>query len=506
NSAQLSLRLRALETARSAGDPVAVVSASRPLIALALRNFAELQLARGLASQSVETYRRSLDFEDVSTTRLDLALAYLAAGHPDQALSEATNVLVAEPQNARAWRVQGRVWIEKASYTQAIESLRRSAALQPSAATERLLRFAHAQTRNKHSSPPSSIRLSLRPELKLTAAELQARSRRLRKILGGAFNDLGTAEARQQQFSLALAHFHEAEQWQSDTPGLMRNIGMAAARTADYPEAARTLRLVVAMDPNDAVARSLLGTALFSTASYEEAVRAFAPLGDTALEQPGLAYAWAESLVKLNRYELAAALLTKLEGRRPQASTMVLVAQAWSEMGNYPRAVTACQRALEADPNLAQAHGIAGLALIHEDQSAEAAAEFRAQLLQDPADSDAEYHLAFVLFQLSQEKEAVQHLRNVLARTPNHPDANYELGKWLLNAGKTAEAIPYLEAAARLKPGLDAVHYQLQSAYRSVGRTMDADREAMTYRALKAKSRNITLPPPPPSPGSQQSQ
>jgi len=100
----------------------------------------------------------------------------------------------------------------------------------------------------------------------------------------------------------------------------------------------------------------------------------------------------------------------------------------------------------------------------------------------------------------------VQHLRNVLARTPNHPDANYELGKWLLNAGKTAEAIPYLEAAARLKPGLDAVHYQLQSAYRSVGRTMDADREAMTYRALKAKSRNITLPPPPPSPGSQQSQ
>jgi Flp pilus assembly protein TadD len=74
------------------------------------------------------------------------------------------------------------------------------------------------------------------------------------------------------------------------------------------------------------------------------------------------------------------------------------------------------------------------------------------------------------------------------------------LGKALLRAGKTAEAIPYLEAAARLKPELDAVHYQLQSAYRSVGRKAEADREANIYRAMKARSRNITLPPPRPEP------
>jgi hypothetical protein len=47
-----------------------------------------------------------------------------------------------------------------------------------------------------------------------------------------------------------------------------------------------------------------------------------------------------------------------------------------------------------------------------------------------------------------------------------------------------------------LKPTFEPVHYQLQSAYRAVGRKEDADREAKTYRELKAKSRNITLPPP----------
>jgi predicted Zn-dependent protease len=66
----------------------------------------------------------------------------------------------------------------------------------------------------------------------------------------------------------------------------------------------------------------------------------------------------------------------------------------------------------------------------------------------------------------------------------------------LYSAGKTVEALPYLEAAARLKPAFEPVHYQLQSAYRALGRKQDAEREAQTYRELKAKSRNITLPPP----------
>ncbi|HKW66062.1 MAG TPA: tetratricopeptide repeat protein [Terriglobales bacterium] len=497
---QLELRVRALDAARNAGDPAAITAASRAVAALALRDFAELQMAQDQPAQSIETYRRAIDFEDVPGAHLDLALAYLRADHPDQALSQATDVLVADPQNARAWRVQGQVWMWKGNYGHAVESLRKSAALQPGAETTRLLRLAlsrASKNREPRQSSPSGARLSeLLPKPKITHVELQTRQRRLRKILGSALNDLGTAEARQQQFPLALAHFHEAEQWQSDTPGLMRNIGMAATRAGDYAEAARALRPVVAADRTDDVARSMLGMALFSTGAYGEAAATFAPLGDSVLERPELGYAWAESLVKLNRYTEAASLLDKVESRPLATSTQLLVAQAWSQMGNYPRTVAACQRVLQSDPKLAQAHHLAGLALIHEDHPADAAAEFRAELQQDPANVDAEYHLAFVQFQLSQEQEAMQHLRNVLARDPKHPDANYELGKALLRAGNTAQAIPYLEAAARLKPELDAVHYQLQSAYRSLGRKADADREANIYRAMKTKSRNITLPPP----------
>jgi tetratricopeptide (TPR) repeat protein len=492
---EIELRLRALDAAKSTGEAAAIANASRSVAAPALREFAELQLARGEAAEAAETYRRSLDFEDVPGGRLDLALAYLSAGRADQALSQATDVLVADPQNARAWRVQGQVWMSKGNNGQAATSLQKSAALQASAETSRLLRIALART-GKEGHPQHKLEDSAIRAPKIAAAELQIRERRLRRILGGALNDLGTAEARQEQFSLALAHFHEAERWQADTPGLLRNIGMAASRTGDYAEAARALRPALAADPKDEIARSMLGMALFATRSYDEAARTFAVSGNSLLERPELMYAWAESLVKLNRYEEAAALLDKLEGQPLSTGTQMLVAQAWSEMGNYPRTVRLCQRVLQANPKLAEAHYLAGLALIHEDRPTEAAAEFRAELQQAPTDTEAEYHLAFVLFQLSQEPEAVRLLHDVLARNPDHPDANYELGKALLNAGKTAEAIPYLEAAARLKPDLDAVHYQLQSAYRSVGRKADADREANIYRAMKNKSRNISLPAP----------
>ena len=336
-----------------------------------------------------------------------------------------------------------------------------------------------------------------------TPAQLQsakAQERQLTKILASALNDLGVAEAHLQKFELALAHFHEAERWRADTPGLLRNIGMAAARVSNYPEAVRALQPVVAANPHDQVARSLLGTALYSTGNFSEAARAFAPLGDSALREPELAYAWADSLIKSTQFPQATALLDKLEKQSLPPETLILVAQAWSQMGNYPRAIESCHKALQLDPKLAQAHFIAGVAFIHSDHPDNAVAEFRSELELDPDNNEAQYHLAFALLQLSHSEEAVALLRRVLARDPNHAQANYELGEELLNDGKKEEAIAYLESAARLNPQLDAVHYQLQSAYRALGRKEDADRELKVYREMKAKNRNVNVSSPMGSP------
>jgi tetratricopeptide (TPR) repeat protein len=314
--------------------------------------------------------------------------------------------------------------------------------------------------------------------------------------LAGALNDLGTAEARQERFDLALAHFHEAAGWKSDLPGLMRNTGIAASRSGNYIETIRALRPVIADNPADTVARSLLGTALFATQSYAEAAQVFTPLGDAGLQSQDLAYAWAASLVRTNKFTAAADLLKKVEQQQLTADTLVLLAQLWSQMGNYEHAIEVCHHAVELDPKVSRAHYLAGLAFLRLNRSADASPEFEKELLIAPDNFEAEYHLGFSLLQQSQNDRAVELWNKVLISNPEHPEANYELGKELLIEGHATAALPYLEAAVRLKPDFEPAHYQLQSAYRAVGRKYDADREATVYRTMKAKSRNITLPPP----------
>jgi tetratricopeptide (TPR) repeat protein len=253
---------------------------------------------------------------------------------------------------------------------------------------------------------------------------------------------------------------------------------------------------VVAKNPRDNVARAMLGTAFFATHSYADAAQVFAPLGDSVLQLHELTYSWASSLVQTNKYGEASALLNKLEQQQLSTGTLTLVAQLWSQMGNYEHTVEVCHRAVQLDPNLPRAHYTAGLALLRLDRSAEAEQEFRDELKLDPNNVDAQFHLAFSLLQQSKNEQAVDLWKKVVASQPDHAEANYELGKELRIEGKTGESLSYLEAAVRLKPQFEPAHYQLQSAYRAIGRIEDADREAQIYKALKAKSRNITLPPP----------
>jgi Flp pilus assembly protein TadD len=80
----------------------------------------------------------------------------------------------------------------------------------------------------------------------------------LRSVLGGAFNDLATVEAMQEQYAVALGHYQEAEGWDPKVPNLMRNLGFTAYRAGNQPEAIRALRKALALAPGDDAARVVL--------------------------------------------------------------------------------------------------------------------------------------------------------------------------------------------------------------------------------------------------------
>jgi tetratricopeptide (TPR) repeat protein len=329
-----------------------------------------------------------------------------------------------------------------------------------------------------------------------TKAAASAEEERLRLIIATGFFDLATAEAIRRDYPAALVHYQDAEKWNAGVPGLLRNLGVAAFRVQDYRECVRALSQVLASNASDVPVRAMLGAAYFGLDNYREAAKTIEPLGDRAARDPSLGYTWSFSLFRSGDSVHAAQVLEQYEQSALSPDGLLLVGQLWTDMGDFSRAVNAFQRALKADPSLARAHYLAGMAQLRWEHSKEAEEEFNAALKLAPDDADASIGLGYVRVQQRKQAEAMELFRSVTEHHPENGNGHYQLGKLLLEDGKIQEAVTQLEIAATEMPQADYVHYQLQAAYRKEARTADADRELQIYKELKAKNRASTVPQP----------
>jgi tetratricopeptide (TPR) repeat protein len=334
---------------------------------------------------------------------------------------------------------------------------------------------------------------------KLTPEQLKAveeREKELSKVLGTAFNDWGTFEARQRNYSGALLRFREAEKWDPSNPEVARNLGLAAFRTGGNREAARALQIAIQKNPQDQAARSMLAMALFSSQQFPEAVKAFDALGDGVYRDPRMSYAYAFSLAHANDPTRATEVLNKVVQQQPPPELMMAVADLYNVMLNYDDALKTYQKVIQQDPTFPRAHYYAGDMLIKLGRPDEAIAQFEQESKITPGDSNVQYHLAYALLQTSRKDEALALLQTITKEHPDHAQAQYQLGKALLDAGQYQQAVEHLELAAKYDPNHDYVHYQLQAAYRKVGRTADADKELALYREMKEQAREKGTPQP----------
>ena len=98
---ELAKRIEAARTARNSGDPAAVALANDRLIAFALREMGQLRLLEAAYPQAIELYRRSLDFEELPDTRVDLAIAELQANRLDDAIADSEKALATSANTER---------------------------------------------------------------------------------------------------------------------------------------------------------------------------------------------------------------------------------------------------------------------------------------------------------------------------------------------------------------------------------------------------------------------
>jgi TolB-like protein/Tfp pilus assembly protein PilF len=199
------------------------------------------------------------------------------------------------------------------------------------------------------------------------------------------------------------------------------------------------------------------------------------------------------------------------------APAYVGLAVAFSQLGTVfvgvppdqtrPQVISAARKAIELEPDLAEAHAVLANVLQEQWHWADAEAEYKRALELNPSDADAHALFAmwllcqgrtkeavdwaqrgreldplavsgesigWILFQSHRYEEAIRELRSVLAVQPDDAGALLYLGFALVANNQPGDAIPVLEKAISVSNGSPAATGVLIRAYSHAGRRADA--------------------------------
>jgi protein O-mannosyl-transferase len=195
--------------------------------------------------------------------------------------------------------------------------------------------------------------------------------------------------------------------------------------------------------PDDAVARDNLGSALVDTGRPQEAIAQF------------------EEALRLDPADSAAhnnlgALLTTIG--RPQDA-----------VGHLTQAL-----ALDPDQPKSKIHMNLGNALLQTGHPDEAIAHLQAAVRLQPDDADAYYNLGGALFAVARPQEAIPHFEHALRLAPDDAEVYDSLASALLRTGDSQRAVRYYEQALALRPDFAQAHSNLGAALVNLNRHEEA--------------------------------
>jgi TolB-like protein/Tfp pilus assembly protein PilF len=140
------------------------------------------------------------------------------------------------------------------------------------------------------------------------------------------------------------------------------------------------------------------------------------------------------------------------------------------EEGAYPRAKAAADRALELDPDLAEAHlAVAVYKMYYEWDFAAAEQSFEQAIQINPSLVSAHYHLAWLYELYGQDEEALRLGELTTELDPLSPLYNGWLAEQYRDAGMFDEAIEEAEATLRLRQNYPVAHLVLGETYADLG-------------------------------------
>src|SRR5215510_13320385 len=113
---ELARHLSAAQGYQLAGDMEHAAIENRAVLGIVLRRVGLLELEQRMHSEAATHLAASLAFENDSTARAGLAVAYLQLSRRDEALAEAQNAVALNPNNAKAHQILGSLYYSSGNY------------------------------------------------------------------------------------------------------------------------------------------------------------------------------------------------------------------------------------------------------------------------------------------------------------------------------------------------------------------------------------------------------
>ena len=227
-------------------------------------------------------------------------------------------------------------------------------------------------------------------------------------------------------------------------------------------EAIATFRQVLDHDPNDAIARYALATAL-SQANQEQ--------------------------LAVEEYRKACTL-----NPNPPSAWYDHLAVSLSNTGDQQGAVEAWHKALTIDPSDAGAEMDLGSVLFEQGQPLEGEKHLRKAVQLAPVFAEAHYRLGFELAKSGRMNEAVDEMQQAVTLRPDSVEYRVNLGVALGVSGNVAGALAEFQKAVDLSNGKDwRALDMLATAYDKAGRSADAVQTERLAIELAREQQNLEL-------------
>lgn len=305
-----------------------------------------------------------------------------------------------------------------------------------------------------------------------------------------AYAHLGLLEARQEHYKDAIQNYRKALALDPHFPNLRVNLGLSYFKAGELKETIQTYEPLLKEMPSTSSQRvrivALTGLAHYGVGNYAAA----APyLKEAVASDPtNLAFRLmhAHSCLWTKQFQCVLAEYKEILTLSPDsAEAHMLAGEAYDGQRFEAKALEEFETAIKKDPFLPNVHfgyGYMEWRLLNFDL---AAAQFEAELANNPDHALALTYLGDTKVRQNQPEAAMPLLQHAIKITPSIALAHLDLGTVFQGLNRKEEALKEYQAAAALNPNDQKVHWTLGRFYQSLGRTAEAKSELAKAQSLQ---------------------